>query len=111
MNHFTKQAPVHIVVVQESVNFMSGVGGIIKDKQFAPIDIGIATSYITLAAVEEGLGSCIVGWINESKLRKLLSIPKTKRILLDIVVGYPSDKQREKKRKNISDICSQNNYK
>lgn len=49
MNHFTKQAPVHILVVEERPNFTSGIGGLIKDKQFPLLDIGIAAAHITLA--------------------------------------------------------------
>ena len=36
MNHFTKQAPVHIVLVEEKVNLSSGVGGWVKQKDAAP---------------------------------------------------------------------------
>ena len=32
INHFTKQAPVHIVVVEESVNLSSGFGSLVKDR-------------------------------------------------------------------------------
>ena len=34
MNHFTKQAPVHIVVVMEKPNFTSKMGEILRDKTF-----------------------------------------------------------------------------
>ena len=44
MNHFTKQAPVHILVVEERPNFTAGIGGLIKDKQFPLLDIGIAAA-------------------------------------------------------------------
>ena len=47
MNHFTKQAPVHILVVEERPNFTSGIGGLIKDKQFPlllPKDWAVAYS-------------------------------------------------------------------
>jgi nitroreductase len=110
MNHFTKQAPVHIIVVQESVNFTSGIGGFVKDKKFAPIDIGIATAHITLAAEYEGLGSCILGWFNEKKVKELLDIPKNKRVLLDIVIGYSTQETREKKRKDFAQVVSYNKY-
>ena len=56
MNHFTKQAPVHILVVEERPNFTAGIGGIIKDKQFPLLDIGIAAAHITLAATGRRAG-------------------------------------------------------
>ncbi|MFR9165880.1 MAG: nitroreductase family protein [Dysgonomonas sp.] len=111
MNHFTKQAPVHIVVVEEKVNFTSGIGGMIKDKHFAYVDIGIAAAHITLAAKAEGLGSCILGWFSETKMKKLLGVPDSKRIILDIIIGYSAQPLREKKRKPANEVISYNGYK
>lgn len=111
MNHFTKQAPVHIIVVEEKVNISSGIGGVIKDKHFAFLDIGIATAHICLAAQSEGLGSCILGWFAESKIKKLLNIPENKRVVLDIILGYPAQELRPKKRKAAEEIISYNEYK
>lgn len=111
MNHFTKQAPVHIIVIEEKVNLSSGIGGLVKDKHFAFLDIGIATAHICLAAEAEGLGTCILGWFAEGKMKKLLNIPDSKRVVLDIVLGYPAQSVREKKRKPAEEIISYNTYK
>lgn len=110
MNHFTKQAPVHILIVEEKVNLSSGIGGWIKNKDYAQLDLGIAASHIALAAHAEGLGSCIVGWFNEDKIRKLLDIPNSKRVWLDIVIGYSTQPLRNKKRKTTEEIVSYNRY-
>lgn len=111
INHFTKQAPVHILVVEEKMNFTSGFGAKVKDKHFAHIDIGIAVSHICLAAEDEGLGSCILGWFNEEKMRNILHIPSGKRVLLDIVIGYSTQPDRAKKRKEMKQVVSYNRYK
>ena len=50
MNKFAKDAPVHILIVEESMNITSFLGTKIKDKYFPLIDIGIAASHIALAA-------------------------------------------------------------
>lgn len=71
MNHFTKQAPVHLLIVEESGNLTSTFGGWVKSKHFPHIDIGIAAAHIALAAADEGLGSCIVGWFDEAAVRKV----------------------------------------
>ena len=84
MNHFTKQAPVHIVIVMESANLSSSFGSMVKRKHFPLIDIGIAAEHICLAATAEGLGSCMIGWFDEPKVKKLLDIPKNKRPVLII---------------------------
>ena len=110
MNHFTKQAPVHMIIVEENPNFTSGIGGVMKDKHFPYIDIGIVAAHITLAAADEGLGSCILGWIDEKKLRSLLGIPARKRILLDIIIGYSAQPLREKKRKDSAKVVGHNKY-
>ena len=110
MNHFTKQAPVHIVIVEEKVNLSSGIGGIVKDKHFAFVDLGIAAAHICLAAEAEGLGSCILGWFNEGKIKKLLNIPDSKRVILDIIIGYPAQEIRSKKRKSLDEVFSRNTY-
>ncbi|MDR1371492.1 MAG: nitroreductase family protein [Dysgonamonadaceae bacterium] len=111
LNHFTRQAPVHIVIVEEKVNFSSGFGTMVKDKYFAHVDIGIVAAHMTLAAADEGLGSCILGWFDEPKMRGLLKIPSNRRVLLDIVIGYSTQSLREKKRKKQDDIVSHNKYK
>lgn len=110
MNHFTKQAPVHIIVVEEKVNLSSSFGGLVKNKQFSFLDIGIAAAHICLAAQAEGLGSCILGWFAEDKVKKLLSIPDNRRVVLDIVIGYPAQDLRVKKRKPMNEIASFNTY-
>jgi len=111
MNHFTKQAPVHIVVVREKANLTSNIGQVIKNKEYPLIDIGIAVGHFCLQAVEEGLGTCIIGWFNEKKVKKLLNIPAHKRAELMITVGYPmTDQIREKKRKKLEEITAYNKY-
>lgn len=111
MNHFTKQAPVHIVLVEEKTNFSSALGGFVKKKDYAQMDLGFAAAHIALAAQAEGLGSCILGWFDEPKMRKLLNIPKSKRIWLSICIGYSTQPLREKKRKPFDEVVSYNNYK
>lgn len=110
MNHFTKQAPVHLLVVEESGNLTSTFGGWVKSKHFPHIDIGIAAAHITLAAADEGLGSCIVGWFDEAAVRKVLGIPSGKRVLLDIVIGYSTDPLRVKSRRALAQVVSHNRY-
>jgi len=110
MNTFVKQAPLAIVVVREKPNFSSKVGGTIKNKDYSLIDIGIASENICLQAKAEGLGSCLIGWFDEPGLRKILSIPRTKRVELIITLGYSLSDQREKRRKPEEEVVSYNKY-
>lgn len=111
MNKFAKDAPVHILVVEESANITSLLGGKVKDKHFPLIDIGIVASHIVLAAESEALGSCILGWFDEKEIKKLTGIPTSKRLLLDIIIGYPLKEKRKKIRKSEEKVISYNGYK
>lgn len=111
MNHFTKQAPVHVVVIREKANLTSGLGQVIKDKDYPLTDLGLAVAHFCLQAVEVGLGTCILGWFDEKKVKQLLGIPRTKRAELILTVGYPmQDTVREKRRKSLEEIRSFNRY-
>ena len=110
MNVFINQAPMLIVIVREKPNFSSKVGATIKNKDYSRIDIGIAAENICLQAEAEGLGSCMVGWFDEPLLKKLLSIPGSKRVELIITIGYSRSEQREKKRKPVNEVVSYNKY-
>ncbi|MDR1865899.1 MAG: nitroreductase family protein [Bacteroidales bacterium] len=111
MNHFTRQAPILVVVVRENPNLTSKIGSVLKDKPYTLMDVGIVTLQFCLQATAEGLGTCIMGWFNEQKVKELLFIPKNKRAELIITLGYPSNEHlRPKIRKNITDICSYNKY-
>lgn len=110
LNHFTKQAPVHILIVEEKANFTSGFGSWTKKKHFPHIDIGIAAAHLCLAAEAEGIGSCMLGWFDEKAIQKLLNIPSSKRVVLDVVLGYSTQPKREKKRKDKAKVVSYNSY-
>jgi Nitroreductase len=110
MNHFSKQAPVQLVLIEEEANFTSKIGGWATNKHYPHIDIGIIAAHICLAATDEGLGSCMLGWCDEKKVRKALDIPGKKRVMLVILLGYSSQPLRDKKRKTKEEIISWEKY-
>jgi nitroreductase len=110
MNSFVAQASVILVIVREKPNMSSKVGATIKNKDYSLIDIGIASENICLQATAEGIGSCIIGWFDERMIRKILGIPKSKRVELIITLGYSLSEKREKKRKPADETVSYNRY-
>lgn len=54
-------------------------------------DCGISAMSISMIAYEQGLGSCILGAIDRSKLRKILNVPEQFDIVLAIALGYPAE--------------------
>lgn len=111
INKFTFHAPVLVVVVAEPGNIPSRLGGKIQKKDFQEMDLAIATQHFCLQAVSEGLGTCILGWFNEKKLKIVLEIPENKHIGLLISVGYPEgNPPTRKKRRELEEIISFNRY-
>ena len=75
------------------------------------MDLGIASAYLTLAAEAEGIGSCILGWFDEKKIKELTGIPKNKRLMLIVTLGYASKPKRNKVRKEWDKVVSFEKYK
>jgi nitroreductase len=55
------------------------------------LDIGLVTQNIALAALEFGLGTCIMRAIVDypEHLREIAGIPESKRIIIGLAIGYP----------------------
>jgi len=111
-NKFTMQAPVIAVLVIEKAKLIAQIGGSIKNMEYPQIDIGIAAAHFCLQAAELGLGTCMIGWFDEKKIRQLLNIPEKRKIGLVITLGYPPEdyKLRKKIRKPLDEICGFNSY-
>ena len=111
-NKFALEAPVIAVLVIEKAKLIAQIGGSIKNMEYPQIDIGIAASHFCLQAVEQGLGTCMIGWFDEKKIRQLLKIPEKRKIGLLITLGYPPEdyKVRKKIRKPVDEICGFNKY-
>jgi nitroreductase len=111
LNHWTKQAPVHVAVVVEHAKLSARIGARIKKKDFPWIDLGIAAEHFCLQAAAEGLGTCMLGWFNEERARDLLQIPSDKRLGLIMTLGYPADETiRPKIRKELIRLVRWNRY-
>jgi nitroreductase len=99
------------MIVMEKGTAVSQIGGHIKKKEYALIDIGIAAEHFCLQATEEGLGTCMLGWLNEKPLKKMFNIPDKRSIVLLITLGYAADEPRVKKRKTSEQMSNFNQYK
>jgi len=110
-NKFALEAPVLVVVTASKGNLRTKVGQMITSLPYYLIDIGIAAEHFCLQATEVGLGTCMLGWFNEKKIRNLLDIPTKERIALVITVGYPKNElSMNKNRKSINEISSKNSF-
>lgn len=110
MNKFALEAPAHLLLVAERGRWIARMGSRVMGVDYRPIDLGILAAHIVLAAQAEGVGSCILGWINDSALRKELGIPSNRQVVLDILLGYSEQPTREKKRKRPDEVIHWNHW-
>jgi nitroreductase len=97
---FVGQAPVIIVACGTS-NYIMTCGQLTY-----PIDVAIAVDHMTLAAVEEGLGTCWIGAFYEEKVKEILGIPETIRVVALLPLGYPAGQTIATSRKSPSEIVA-----
>ena len=106
MNKFASQAPVLIVISEMPYVKSAAMGAKVKNNDYRSIDIGITTAYLTAEAAAQGLGTCILGWFDDDKIRKLCGIEYPVRLV--ITVGYPKDDTiRPKKRKDLTELVTE----
>jgi nitroreductase len=97
---FVEQAPVILVCCAEDQKHIMRCG-----LPCFPIDASIAIDHITLAAVEEGLGTCWIGGFDAAHVKSVLGIPDGIEVVELLPIGYPTDPSpTEKKRLALEDI-------
>jgi nitroreductase len=113
LNRFAADAAVIVAVTCGKSRLAARIGGAIKRKKYNLIDVGIAAEHLCLAAVEQGLGTCMLGWFDERKVKRLLNVDRDKKVVLLITVGHPADTDTngnvpKSKRKDFSEIVKYN---
>lgn len=109
MNRFAKDAPVMLVVSEMPYVRTAAVGAKLKKNDYRSIDIGIVAAYITAEAAAQGLGSCILGWFDDAKIRCICSLDHPARLVITIGYAAEGDPLREKKRKSLDELVSEVN--
>lgn len=99
INRFAPDVDTMIVVSEVPYNATAALGAKRKKNDYRSIDIGIVTAYITCAATELGVDSCILGWFDEEKIRSICELDGTVRLVIALGYAKADDKHREKKRK------------
>ena len=98
MNGFATQAPVMLVISEQPYVKSAALGAKLKHNDYRSIDIGILAAYITAQAADLGLGTCMLGWFDDEKIRAICGLDTSVRLC--ITVGYPDNATRTKKRKS-----------
>ena len=104
MNKFASDAPVMLVISEMPYVASAALGSRVKKNDYRSIDIGIVTAYITAEATAQGLGSCILGWLDDSEIREICGLDGTVRLVITLGYAKEGDIPRTKKRKDISEL-------
>ena len=106
MNRFAADAPVMLVISEKPYVKTAAIGAKIKGNDYRSIDIGILAAYITAEAAAQGLGSCILGWLDDGEIRSICGIDGTVRLVITLGYAAEGDSLREKKRKPLDELVS-----
>ena len=71
MNKFASDAPVMLVLSEMPYVATAAIGARVKGNDYRSIDIGIAAAYLTAEAAAQGIGTCILGWFDDERIRKV----------------------------------------
>ena len=104
MNKFADSAPVLLVISEMPYVKSAAIGAKIKKNDYRSIDIGILSAYLTAEATAQGLSTCILGWLDDSKIREICSLDGAVRLVITLGYASEGDKLRTKKRKDISEL-------
>lgn len=104
MNKFADKAPIMLVISEMPYVKTAALGAKLKDNDYRSIDIGILSAYITAEAAAQGLGTCILGWLDDKKLRQICGVENKVRLVITLGYASPDDKLRVKKRKDIDEL-------
>ena len=106
MNKFAVQAPVQLVISEMPYVKSAALGAKVKKNDYRSIDIGIVCAYITAEAAAQGLATCILGWLDDSKIREICNLEYPVRLVITLGYAAEGDKLRTKKRKELSELVA-----
>jgi nitroreductase len=74
------------------------------------VDLAIALDHITLAAVEEGLGTCWITAFSQEEVKRILGVPDEYKIVALLTIGTPYDDPSIKSRKKLGQLVCYDNF-
>ena len=107
MNKFAADAPAVIVISEEAYVKSAALGAKVKNNDYRSINIGIVAAYITAEAAAQGVGSCILGWLDDDKIRRICGLDKPVRLVITLGYAAEGDPLRPKKRKALDELVTE----
>lgn len=72
----------------------SAKGLLSETHDFGDTDAAIVATHMMLEAADLGLGTCMVGYFVEAKVKEALGLPENFRLRLMLPTGYPAESSR-----------------
>ena len=94
------------------LSFVKGKSGKLDKDEYATskanvwevFDAGIACQTFLLAAHSKGIGTCVMGVIDDESISKIVGLPEEETVAALIVYGYPDEETPVTKRKEAAEI-------
>jgi nitroreductase len=105
---FAAQAGALVVVLAQKGSASAWLGNQIRDTNFRLMDIGIAGEHFALAAEEQGLATCWIGWFDAKAAVRTINAPAGCKAEVMLSVGYADEAPPARKKKSLEQISSFN---
>jgi nitroreductase len=102
------QAPVIVVICVRKTILTHWLAPLISGIKYHLIDIGIAGEHFVLAAQEQGLGTCWIGWFNKKSVKKILNLPNELEPVSMLTLGHPATENCTGTRLDLNEISQYN---
>ena len=106
MNKFASDAPVLLVISEKPYVASAALGAKVKKNDYRSIDIGILAAYLTAEAETQGLSTCILGWLDDEKIREACGLDGQARLVITLGYAPEGEKLREKSRKSFDELVA-----
>ena len=107
MNKFVSDAPVQLVITEMPYCKTAAIGAKVKHNDYRSIDIGILSAYLTAEATAQGLSTCILGWLDDQRIRDICGVKEAVRLVICLGYAAEGDPLRTKKRKAIDELVTE----
>jgi len=88
--------------------FLVGVDD--PQQKWAKVDLTIAFDHISLAAVEEGLGTCWIGAYDRQMMAEYVGLPPDREVTVCMALGYPDETPAGRGRKRMDELFYWDRY-
>ena len=107
LNKFATQPPILIVISEMPYTKSAALGAKVRGNDYRSIDIGITAAYLTAEATAQGLNTCILGWLDDHRIRDICGLEEPVRLVITLGYAAEGDSPRPKKRKDMAVLADE----